>query len=349
MRQVAIFSILLVVAVITSCSSTEDDGGLFKFEIPEYISQSIAQPDYSLATEKGVELGKKLFFDPVLSANNKVSCASCHLPSKSFSDGIAKRTSSTSGNRLMRNSPALHNVGFVDSLFWDGGAPNLEFLNSGPIAHEDEMAQDLGLLAKKLNAHPEYPALFKEAFGVDEFKFYEVSNALSQYMRSLTSFNSRYDKVKRGEAAFTEQEQDGYEIYKTHCASCHTEGLFTDNLYHNNGLDSVYSNDTLFGIEKGRFRITFDSLDMGKYKTPNLRNLAYTAPYMHDGRFETLEEVLAHYNGGIKKSPTLDRRLKELLNENGLSLSNEKITSLIAFLNTLNDDEFVKYHTQSRP
>ncbi|MFY0671916.1 MAG: c-type cytochrome [Bacteroidia bacterium] len=343
MKQLAFYFLIILILLISSCSRSGDQDTLFDFGIPDYINEKIDEPKYNLTTNKGVALGKKLFFDPILSSSNNISCASCHMPSKSFSDGIAQRTSSLSGNRLLRNSPALHNVGFVDSLFWDGGAPNLEFLNSGPIAHEDEMAQDLGALVMKLNEHPEYPSLFKETFEVENFKFYEVSNALSQYMRSLTSFNSKYDQVKRGEATFTAAEQAGYNLYKAQCASCHTEGLFTDNFYHNNGLDSSYKNDTLFGIEKGRFRITFDSLDIGKYKTPNLRNLSFTAPYMHDGRFKTLEEVISHYNNAIKKSPTLDRRL---VPKGEKKLSKEDINSLLAFLQTLNDYQFTRNHAK---
>lgn len=324
--------------VFTACNQ-QAKTDYFEFDIPSHI-EPFNQPTYNKATVKGVALGKKLFFDPILSGNNSVSCASCHQPNLAFSDGIALRKSAISGNMAIRNTPALFNLGFMDHLFWDGGVPNLEFLSAGPIGHADEMNQNLKVLEKELNASSEYKILFRDAFGIDSIEFSNVGNALAQYQRSLISFNAKYDRV--GVDGFNGDEKAGYQLYKTLCSSCHTDGLFTDNSFHNNGIDSVFENDTVFGINKGRFRITKDSADMGLYKTPSLRNLGFTAPYMHDGRFKTLEDVLGHYSKVIKKSRTLDTRFSQPNFNKLLNLTKNEKLHILTFLNSLNDTSFIK-------
>mgnify|MGYP003880735281 FL=1 len=321
----------------------------YPFNIPDGIP-SFREPSYNKVSKAGFELGRKLFYDPILSGNNKVSCATCHVQSLAFADGKSLRTSDVSGVELGRTVPTLINIAWADGLFWDGGVPNLEFLMQAPIEHPDEMNQNLMELEKELNDHALYPMLFKEAFGTDTVAFPDVSNALSQFVRALLSFNSPYDAfIKEGPTALNAQEKTGYDVYKKNCASCHSEGLFTDNDYHNNGIDSVYDFDTLLGMYKGRFRITLDSADFGLYKTPTLRNIALSAPYMHDGRFATLEEVLDHYEKGVKGSNTLDARLRGKEGKNGIQFEKGEKEALLAFLKSLTDQAFVTNEAFSNP
>ncbi|MBI1185057.1 cytochrome-c peroxidase [bacterium] len=341
-------SVVLLLASLFGCGGKQADDASFNYNIPAYI-KPFAEPEYNKATQKGVALGRALFYDKNLSAAGTVSCASCHIQQKSFSDGLPQRQSELSGNKLMRNAPALINLGWMEGYFWDGGAPNLEFLNTGPLTSHDEMGQDLRQLVVLLQKDKQYQHMFMEAFGKDSIEFSDVSNALSQFSRSLISFGSAYDQWKSGGKELSEEAMKGYTLYKEHCSTCHTEGLFTDNSYHNNGLDSAFANDTLFGIEKGRYRITRRAEDMGKFKTPTLRNLSFTAPYMHDGRFANLQEVLQHYSGDLHQSATLDAALKGEDGSLGIDLSEADKMALTAFLEALTDYDFVENPAYSAP
>jgi cytochrome c peroxidase len=306
---------------------------------------SFPQPDRNPMTTQGLVLGKKLFFDPRLSKNGKVSCATCHKPALGFSDGTDLAKTGVSSKLLIRHSPPLFNLAWhTTGLFWDGGANDLESLNFGPITHPDEMGSDLNDVIDYLTNHEEYPAMFQQTFGENAISSAFLTRALSQYTRSLISQTSRYDNWKNGKELLTALELKGYEIYKKHCSTCHKEGLFTDLAFHNNGLDSIYSNPPeLEGIHLGRFRISFDSLDLGAFKTPTLRNITFTAPYMHDGRFATLEDVLDHYENNIKITNSLSPILFT-----PIQLSTSERRELIAFLKTLQDDLFIKNHSQEK-
>lgn len=333
-----LFVLSVTVLGLVACSHQQ----VFSLELPPGV-EPFDEPTYNPSTAAGFELGKKLFYDPILSGSNTVSCATCHLQQFAFSDGVALHKSTISGNQLGRHVPTLINVGWAEGLFWDGGVPNLEFLMQAPIEHPDEMAQNLMQLEKELNAHTEYPQLFKEAFKAETVSFPDVSNALSQFVRGLQSFNSPYDRYRKGEAnALSALQKEGHKVYERACASCHTEGLFTDNAFHNNGIDSVFDFDTLLDSYKGRFRITLDSADLGLYKTPTLRNVTVSAPYMHDGRFKSLSEVVAHYSHGVNKSPTLDEDLKLGSGRLGVVLTTEEKVALEAFLESLTDRSFLE-------
>ncbi|GAB2993007.1 cytochrome c peroxidase [Cyclobacterium sediminis] len=312
-----------------------------EYYVPVYSSSlqqdDFPQPERNYLSKEGMELGKTLFFDPELSANGKVSCAGCHLPEKAFSDGLALTNIGVSGSSLHRNSPALFNLAWHDGLFWEGGANDLESMVFGPLTHPDEMAADLNEVLEYINTHEAYPLLFQEAFSSDSITSSTIARSLAQFMRTLISDDSKYDQWKRGEAGLSSEELKGYEVYKEHCSSCHKEGLFTDLSYHNNGLDSSYPDPPeLEGLYQGRYRITYKDEDKGAYKTASLRNLSFTAPYMHDGRFANLEQVLDHYETGIKTNETLAPQL-----ENGIVLSATERTQLLAFLNSLNDYNFI--------
>ncbi|WP_299823801.1 cytochrome c peroxidase [uncultured Pontibacter sp.] len=314
----------------------------YVFSIPANLAASVPTPERNPTTKEGILLGRMLFYDPVLSKNGNVSCATCHQPDKAFTDGKALSTAGVSGKPLLRHVPTLANVAWMQGLFWDDGAKDLESLSFGPLTHPDEMGQNLKELARKLQQHAKYPAMFRKAFGTDSITSAAIGRALAQFQRTLISGNSRYDKYIRNEAgsSLTALELNGLVLFKEHCSSCHTSDFFTDNQYHNNGLDAAYS-DANEAMEYGRGRITHAPEDIGKYKTPTLRNIALTAPYMHDGRFTTLEQVLEHYASGVIASATLAPELQKQ-ERLGIPLTQAEKESIIQFLGTLTDEEFVK-------
>ncbi|MEH0158466.1 cytochrome c peroxidase [Limibacter armeniacum] len=292
-------------------------------------------PERNPTTSAGIALGKQLFFDPLLSANRKVSCATCHQPDKAFTDGVSLSTAGVTGNQLLRHAPTLMYIGWSEKLFWDGGANDLESQAFGPLTHHDEMGIDLKELTKRLNEDAGYRQQFQDLFGIDSVQSAYVARALAQYQRSLYLFSSQYDAVKKGKAAFSEEELRGEKVFIRHCERCHRLPLFTDFRYHNNGLDTLYSS-AHEGMAQGRYRITLDSADMGRYKTPTLRNITLTAPYMHDGRFATLDDVLEFYQQGINQTVYLDTLL--LMSKKEERFSDEEQQALKVFLQTLTDD-----------
>jgi len=317
----------------------------YTLKIPSNLG-AMPIPEHNPLSKEGVALGKMLFHDPRLSANHQISCASCHQPSLAFSDGLALSHAGQSQQRLTRHVPQLTNVGWNKSFFWDGGAKNLESMVFGPLTHPDEMGQNLTNLISQLQQDELYPRLFAQAFGTDSIQAAYLARSLAQYMRTLLSANSPYDQYIRGEkhAALSKEALLGMALFEEKCASCHTFGkgendYFTDFSFHNIGLDSVYSEDEE-RVFMGRYRITYDSMHIGAFKTPTLRNVAVTPPYMHDGRFATLEEVLEHYSSGVKLSYSLDTRLRAEENL-GIALEEDEKKALISFLNTLTDTSFI--------
>lgn len=293
-------------------------------------------------TANGIALGKKLFFDKRLSGNNQVSCATCHQQSLAFSDGFALTKQGISGNALERNSPALMNLAWANNgLFWDGGSTNLESQAFAPLAHVDEMHQNLEELLQELNTDAVYPKMFEKAFE-KAINQVDIVKAIAQFERTLISGNSKYDKYVRGESGgvLDENELKGLQLAEQFCFSCHATPLFTDNLYHNNGIDTDFTDDTELMLKRGRARITNNSDDLGKFRTPTLRNIEITGPYMHDGRFATLQDVMNHYSSGVLDSPTLDPLLKKN-GKLGIILSEVEKKQLISFLKTLTDYEFL--------
>ncbi|MBN9483426.1 MAG: c-type cytochrome [Bacteroidetes bacterium] len=302
------------------------------------MPQGWPAPYYSFAnnklTNEGFALGRKLFYDPRLSKDNTISCGSCHQQAGAFIQ-IGHQFSHGVGDiNGTRNSPPLFNLAWSTSFFWDGGVNNLESQPINPIQNPIEMDESIGEVVAELQGDDTYISMFKAAFGDGTINSQRIFKALAQFMGVMVSADSRFDKYKRNEtgATLTAQELNGYEVYKANCSRCHTEPLFTDYNFRNNGLaPDTYINDS------GRAHITRAMQDMYQFKTPSLRNLGYTAPYMHDGRFQALDEVLDHYAKGIHKSPTLDSSLV-----NGIQLSSQQRADLLAFLNTLNDESFVK-------
>lgn len=278
-----------------------------------------------------IELGRHLFYDPALSQDNSTSCGSCHSPYNAFahtdhalSHGIGDQTGT-------RNAPALFNLAWQELFMWDGAVNHLDVQALAPISHPKEMGSSIASVVKKLNGLPAYKKMFFHAFGDSTVTGERLLKALSQFQLTLVSAGSAYDEVKQGKAVFTEQEQRGYVLFQQNCNACHTEPLFSRHGFSNNGLPV----DTSLN-DYGRWMITRQSSDSLLFKIPSLRNISYTYPYMHDGRFKRLYEVLNHYTDGIVQSPTL---APELITP--VRLSPDDKADLIAFLLTLNDKTFV--------
>lgn len=310
----------------------------YQFVVPDNFPQPVWDTENPM-TRNGIELGRMLFYDVRLSGNNKISCASCHDQKLAFSDGKALSNTGVSGTVLHRHAPALINLAWANNgLFWDGGSTNLESQAFGPLTATDEMHQDLFELVDELNNVPEYVKRFELVFE-DKISSQNIVKALAQFQRTLVSSNSRYDKFKRNEPGgnLSAMELHGMELVRQKCQSCHEGELFTDNNFHNNGIDADFSDDQYEGLFQGRFRVSYNPADLGSFKTPTLRNVALTAPYMHDGRFANLADVIDHYSNKILVSPTLDKQIPN----NGFQFSDVEKKAILAFLKTLTDEEFI--------
>lgn len=313
----------------------------FRLDVPSHFPYPDVYSTFNPLSEEGVALGRKLFYDPILSGNNLISCGSCHHQDKAFSDGITLSNIGFSGTTLLRHSPALINVAWMDNgVFWDGGSTNLESQALAPLAAHDEMFQNLYELEEELKANPEYVKLFEAAFG--EISIANMLKGLAQFQRTFISAYSKYDDYVLGKINLTRDEMQGMRLVEQKCQGCHSGVLFTDNLFHNNGLDGDFSDASHDGIYWGRYRVSYDLKDLGAYKTPTLRNVMVSAPYMHDGRFTTIEEVLNHYSDGVKISPSTDSLvIKKPLDRPGIPLTVQEKKQIIAFLKTLTDEKFL--------
>lgn len=280
-------------------------------------------------------MGRTLFYDPLLSSDNSVSCGSCHQQFSAFAHSghdVSHGVNSLLGNR---NAPALQNLTWNTSFMHDGGILNIEVMPFAPITNPVEMNETMTSVVSKISSSNKYKQLFTKAFGDDLVNSQRIFKAIAQFMGTMYSYNSKYDMVKSGKENFTAQEQNGYDLFIQKCASCHTEPLFTDYQFRNNGLAvNIAYHDS------GRAHITGNVTDRYKFKTPSLRNIERSGPYMHDGRFTSLNQCLEHYNSGIVISPTLDNQL-----QSGITLSSQNKLDLIAFLKTLTD---TKYLTDQR-
>lgn len=319
---------------------TNPDPSTDKIEVPQpsYFPNKVYDLSSNPVTSAGFQLGKSLFYDGILSRNGTIACGTCHQQAAAFthhghdlSHGIDDRIGA-------RNAPAIQNLAWTKAFFWDGGVPHLDLFPIAPIENPVEMDEKLPNVLRKLreSKNPNYPELFKKAFGSPDITTERFSKALSQFMLLMVSNNSRYDIYLRGATnALTSTEKEGLTIFKQKCSSCHTGELFTDQSYRNNGLSTDRN------LDQGRFNITQNPEDRYKFKVPSLRNIGYTAPYMHDGRFTSLEQVLDHYSKNIKQTPNLDGLLQQD-GKLGIALTEEEKQKVIAFLKTLSDEQFVQ-------
>ncbi len=280
-------------------------------------------------TKSKVALGRFLFYDPMLSRDSTISCASCHSPYNAFTHVDHNVSHGINDAVGTRNSPALMNLAWHPFFMWDGAIHHIDVQALAPISHPKEMGETLEHVVKKLNQSVWYRAKFFEAFGDSQVTGHRALKALTQFQLTLVSSNAKYDSVQQNKASFTAQEAKGYMIFKKHCNTCHTEPLFSSYQFASNGLEM----DTVFQ-DLGRFAISKNPKDSFLFKIPSLRNIEYSMPYMHDGRFKSLNQVLNNYN----QSKKLIKNYKKLpsfhLN------SNEKV-DLMAFLYTLSDKKFV--------
>jgi len=295
-------------------------------------------------TFEGVWLGRKLFFDPILSLDSTISCASCHLVPGSFTDNLAV-SQGVDGSQGSRSAMSLLNVVFhYNGLFWDGRAPTLEEQALLPVEDPREMQESWPNVEAKLQAHPVYPKEFRKAFGIAnkaDISRTHVAMALAQFERTLVSSgNSKFDRFMRGEIFLSDSEFNGFDMFfdvsqslDAQCGHCHAAPLFTTNEYRNNGIEPVSGLDNF--PDRGRGDVVGDRLENGKFKIPTLRNIEFTAPYMHDGRFTTLAEVIEHYNSGGHQQPNTDPLIYPL----GLTQAEKE--DILAFLMTLSDTTFL--------
>lgn len=320
-------SIFLLLIVISGFRMLDD--------VPFQVPTNWPKPQYNFAKNPlnydKIELGRHLFYDPILSRDSTISCSSCHSQFTAFthvdhdlSHGIADRIG-------FRNAPAVMNLAWQKSFMWDGAINHLDMQSLAPIENPDEMDEHFDRVIMKLNANMKYTSLFKNAFGDGNITGEKTLKAISQFMLTIVSANSIYDKMLRKEISFNTQQENGYRLFKQQCASCHTEPLFTNGEFENNGLCI----DTSL-MDFGRMRVTQNAKDSLKFKVPTLRNIEFSYPYMHDGRFKKLSEVVNHYISGIQQGPTLSKKLQKNIE----LTSNEKV-DLTAFLLTLTDREFL--------
>jgi len=308
-------------------------------------------------TVEGVELGRFLFWEKKLSGNNLMSCGACHLPNHSFSDPN-QFSEGINGDIGTRQSMALVNLGWGQFFFWDGRSQTLEEQVIEPVQNPIEMDEDWNIALEELRNDPIYPPLFKAAFGSETINQDRAAKAMASFLRTMISANSKFDRQRIGQYEFTPLEEFGFNLFITEggspdqvpggqfgadCFHCHGFGdmQMTDNLFHNNGLDATFEND------HGRMLVTGSPLDDGKFKTPTLRNAELTFPFMHDGRFTTLEQVIAHYNSGGVPSETIDPFMK--YTTGGLQLDEESQLALIAFVKCLTDISFINNPAFSDP
>lgn len=329
--------VLIALTFLVACKKEQPDSSVvspYTLKQPSYFPKITYNTASNAITKEGFELGKKLFNEVRLSQDNSVACSNCHVQAVGFSDPQHNPSIGIFERNGTRNAPTIANMAFANDFLWDGGIAHLDFVSVFAIENPNEMGLKLSDAVKKLNAISVYRSHFKSAFPeIDTITSAYMLRALSQYMLLLVSDNSKYDKVQRGETRFTDIELSGKQIFEQKCASCHSGALFTNQEFMNNGLDSIFK-------DVGRQLISARKDDIGKFKVPSLRNIDRTAPYMHDGRFSSLEEVLEHYSKGVKNSISLDSSLNTR-GQLGIPLTEEEKSKILVYLKTLTDESFL--------
>lgn len=356
MKNIIKYSLALIIMlsfVLVSCQDDNTSTGPkdefkttpYTLVLPSNLPPAILPADNPL-TNEGIALGKALFFEKTMSIDGTVSCGTCHNQSNAFTDKDKIFSVGIAGKIGDRNSMPIFNMFYhTKGFFWDGRAKLLRDQSLGPIENPLEMGETLENVVNKLQSQTKYRELFYKAFGDSTVNSLKMSLAMEQFMLTFVSGNSKFDKVERGEATYTDSEQRGKDLFSTEfvsgsgvrgadCFHCHGSANFSNHEYMNNGLDAESEFTDL-----GRAKFTNRPTDNAKFKTPSLRNVAVSAPYMHDGRFASLEDVIEHYNSGIKTSPTLDVNIHGI--KDGMNLTNQEKKDLIAFLNTLTDEVFL--------
>lgn len=334
--------LLLGCLLVNACKKSGNDNSgphPLTFETPA----GFPAPQYSFTgnplTQEGFELGRKLFYDGRLSKDGNFPCASCHQQFAAFVTYDHPLSHGFDNQFTLRNAPGLFNLAWNKEMHWDGGITNIEVQPLAPLTAPNEMAETVTNVINKLRQDEEYKKMFTAAFGDTTINSQRMLFAITQFVNSLVSASSKYDKVKQGQAIFSQTEQNGYTLFQSKCVSCHPEPLFTDHSFRNTGIPvDPFINDF------GRMRITNKREDSLKFKVPSLRNVALTFPYGHDGRFSSITSVLDHYSSGVQSGPTLDPLLK-----NKIPLSNAEKFYLVEFLKTLTDSTFINDKRFAQP
>lgn len=339
MKRIAFFLILLSVF---SCQNDDSNyteiNQPLDFIVPANFPEPAQDINRNFPTQKGFELGRKLFYDGRLSRDGTVSCSFCHEQSSAFTHHGHDFSHGIDDQAGIRNAPAVQNMAFQSEYFYDGASNSIEMLSIVPIHNPVEMDETLETIVSKLRQDPVYVKLFAQTFENKEVSSGNMLKALGQFMTMMVSANSRYDKFVRNEPGGTlsSQELQGRALFQSNCATCHKTDLFTDNSFRNNGLQP---NPNLNDL--GRETVTGFAQDRYKFKVPSLRNVALTAPYMHDGRFGSLQSVLNFYSSGVQNTPNLDPQLQQHPTL-GIPLNQTEKEAIIAFLKTLTDEEFIQ-------
>lgn len=301
------------------------------------VPEGWPQPVYTFSDnpvkKETFSLGRALFYETMLSKDNSISCGSCHQNFVAFAHADHDLSHGINDQKGTRNSPGLFNLAWHPYFMHDGGVNHIELQPLAPISNPVEMDEEINDVTNKLSASAKYRQMFKDAYGTEEVTTQRMFRAMAQFMGLMYSNNSKYDLYKRHEnnVQLSDQELRGYSLFLAKCNSCHKEPLFSDFQFRNNGL---VRNPAL--KDSGRAHITANPLDLYKYKTPSLRNVALTYPYMHDGSITTLEKCLDHYTDGIINLTNLDQQL-----QNGIPMTADEKKDIIAFLKTLSDYKFI--------
>lgn len=332
---------VLIIAFLNFISCSDDviqpleKDEAVNLQFPSYFPEMTFDQSENPITKNGVELGRKLFYEGRLSRNNTISCGFCHIQEHAFthhghtvSHGIDDRIG-------IRNAPPIQNMAFLKRYMWDGVIHNLNQQPIIPITDASEMDSSMPEVIAKLSKEDVYKKFFKQAYGDEIITGERILKALSQFMATLISADSKYDKFRMGKLNLSSDESQGMALFQQKCASCHSGELFTDESFRNTGM---YYN-TQFK-DAGRHRVTLNQNDWMKFRVPSLRNVEYTAPYMHDGRFYTLEAVLNFYSDNVEDNPNLDPQLKQN-NHIGIAMNAQEKQFIIAFLKTLSDKNFI--------
>ncbi len=326
-----IASVIIIILGLMSCAKDSSfSPSPFNAKVPAHFP-AFRQPQDNLASIEGIALGKLLFYDKNLSKSKTIACASCHLPKFAFADSLPFSPGNNNAPGI-RNAQPIFNLAYQEHFFWDGGVPNIESASLLPLGSELEMANSLDSILLYVNQQDKYVHAFGRLYGLQPIKTYMLLQVMAQFQRSIISANSKYDLWKQGKINLSTAEQNGLALFnnplKGNCNSCHSlQNTGSDGKFHNNGLQKEI-------VDVGRYRITLNPADTGKFKTPSIRNLSFTAPYMHNGNLATLEEVLAFYNNGLNYNKYLDSNL-QALSPNRMSAT--ELQDLKAFLLCLND------------
>ncbi|WP_051230405.1 cytochrome-c peroxidase [Epilithonimonas caeni] len=333
-------SFIVLSGILISCSN-EYEGEVFEedkaydLEVPTSFPALAFDTDKNPVTVNGIALGKKLFYEGKLSRNNTISCGFCHIQEYAFTHHGHPVSHGIDDKLGIRNALPIQNMAFIKNYTWDGVSHNLDERSLVPITTDFEMDSSLPEVVSKLNQDTNYKKMFKAAYGDENITGERILKALTQFMVTMISADSKYDRMKKGTATFTNEEMQGLALFQNKCSSCHSGELFTDESYRNTGMYYNAQYD-----DRGRYRVTLDWNDNMKFRVPSLRNVEYTAPYMHDGRFYSLDAVLNFYSDNVENQANLDPLLKQN-GHVGIPMTTLEKQYIITFLKTLSDPQFI--------